>query len=143
MQFDRPNWNELRNRVLEWTRPGNFRRTALTSTAWDGDARSTTAKTVIDLSAVFGVPAGVKAVLARMIARDSGSAASLSLYFALSPNDIAASHVAAVRPAGITNDAVTEITAIIPCDENGDIYYQIGASGAGTMDCWLEIWGWW
>ena len=27
--------------------------------------------------------------------------------------------------------------------EYGDIYYQIAASGTGTMDVYLEIWGYW
>jgi len=48
--------------------------TPLTSTAWDGNAYSTTAKTLIDLSAVFGAPAGIKAILAFVVVRDSGSA---------------------------------------------------------------------
>lgn len=29
------------------------------------------------------------------------------------------------------------------CDANGDIYYQLTASGSGTMDIYLEIWGYW
>src|SRR5512145_2362067 len=33
--------------------------TALTSTRWDGDARSTIGKTLLNLNTVFGVPAGV------------------------------------------------------------------------------------
>lgn len=49
----------------------HFLTTPLTSTSWDGDARSTTAKTKIDLSAVFGVPAGAKGILVRLVARDS------------------------------------------------------------------------
>lgn len=120
-----------------------FLTSPLTSTSWDGDARSSTSKTLIDLSAVFGAPAGISAILVRMIARDSGSAASTSAYFALSPNSTAASHAAAVRPAGVTNDAVVEIMAVVPCDSNGDVYYQNGATGASTMDVWLEIWGYW
>ena len=46
----------------------------LTSTSWDGDSFSTTAKTLIDLSAVFGVPANVKAIYARVFVNDSASA---------------------------------------------------------------------
>ena len=63
-----------------------FLTTPKTSDSWDGDARSTTAKTLIDLSAVFGVPAGVKAVLVGVSMRDSGSAASTGgCYLILSP----------------------------------------------------------
>ena len=43
-----------------------FLTTPLTSTAWDEDSYSTTAKTLIDLSEVFGVPAGVKAVMVKI-----------------------------------------------------------------------------
>lgn len=124
-------------------------RTPLTSTDWDGDAHSTTAKTLIDVSATFTnaagefVPDGAKMILARLIARDSGSAAGISYYFGLAPNDTAASLAGAVRPAGVANDTPAEQTIPIPCDINGDVYYQISASGAGTMDCWLEIWGYW
>ena len=120
-----------------------FLTTPLTSTAWDGDARSTTAKTKIDLSAVFGAPAGVKAILARISARDSASAGTQSLYFALSPNDAALSHAMAVKPSGLTNDYVADAVGIVPCDANGDVYYQIKASGTNTMDCWFQIWGYW
>ena len=32
---------------------------------------------------------------------------------------------------------------VVPCDANGDVYYQIVASGTGTMDVHLQIWGYW
>ena len=112
--------------------------TPLTSTSWDGDAFSTTAKTLIDLSAVFSVPAGVKAVLVRLIARDSGSSGG-AYFFGVSPNSTANELVGAVRLGNITNDSVRENTFICPCDSNGDIYYQISASGAGLLDAWIEI----
>ena len=112
----------------------------LTSTSWDGDSFSTTAKTLIDLSATFvGVPAGVYAVLVRTEIRDSGSAAG-DPYLFLSPNSTAGDGLMS-SCAGLTNDARARDTHIVPCDANGDIYYRISASGAGTMDVWLEIWG--
>ena len=113
----------------------------LTSTSWDGDARSTTAKTKIDLSAVFGVPAGIKAVYARIQANDSGSANNPNLYVLLSPNDTSGHASLVVRPAGLPNDYVADQVGIVPCDANGDIYYQIAASGTGTMDVNIQIWG--
>ena len=119
-----------------------FLSTPLTSTAWDGDAFSTTAKTLIDLSAVFGVPAGVKAILVRMAARDSASYANSGLYILLSPTN-AAGGAAILRPAGIVNDVYTDGMFIVPCDANGDIYYQIVASGTGTLDATIQIWGYW
>jgi len=113
--------------------------TPLTSTDWDGDAHSTTDKTVIDLSAVFGVPAGVKAVLIRWVIRDSGAAATdCTLY--LSPVD-----TTLVGPGGgdchPVNDRQSRGSSVVPCDSAGDIYYQISASGAGTFDAVLQIWG--
>jgi len=113
----------------------------LTSTSWDGDAHSTEAKTLIDLSAVFGVPAGVKAVLVRLTIRDSGSAGG-SYFVGLSPNATANEQTMVAWAERTANDAFGgEADAVCPCDANGDIYYQIGASGAGTMDVWIQIWG--
>jgi hypothetical protein len=115
----------------------------LTSTSWDGDARSTTAKTLIDLSAVFGVPAGIKAVLCNVHVRDSGSdGVTTFIGIILAPNstsDQGISHSC----NGVTNDAKTRATMVVPCDSNGDIYYQTVASGAGTLDVVIEIWGYW
>ena len=113
----------------------------LTSASWNGDAYSTTAKTVIDLSAVFGVPANIKAVEVRIACNDSASAATNNLYVAVSPNNTAASNAVIARPSGLTNDYYAEQSGICPCDASGDIYYQITASGASTMDVWIEIWG--
>ena len=120
-----------------------FLTTPLTSTAWDGDSFSTTAKTLIDLSSVFGVPAGVRAVLVQLLAKDSGSAASTSIFFGVSPNDADASNPIMAVGRGLPNDTMVYANGICPCDANGDIYYQVVASGSGTMDCWIRIWGYW
>lgn len=120
-----------------------FLTTPLTSTSWDGDSFSTTAKTLIDLSEEFGVPAGVKAVLVQLIARDSGSAASTNIFFGISPNNTDASCPVMAVGRGLPNDTMVYATGVCPCDANGDIYYQIVASGTGTMDCWIRIWGYW
>ena len=117
--------------------------TPLTSTSWDGDSFSTTSKTLIDLSSVFSVPAGVKAVLVQLIARDSGSAASTNIFFGISPNNTDASCLVMAVGRGLPNDTMVYATGVCPCDANGDIYYQIVASGSGTMDCWIRIWGYW
>ena len=113
----------------------------LTSTAWNGDAYSTTAKTKIDLSTVFGLPAGIKAVYARIQANDSASANTPGLYVLLSPNDTSGHASLVVRPSGLPNDYVADQAGIVPCDANGDIYYQVSASGTGTMDVNIQIWG--
>jgi hypothetical protein len=120
-----------------------FRTTPLTSTSWDGDARSDTLKTKIDLSEVFGVPAGVKAVLVQLIARDSGSATDQTVFFGVSPNNVNGSNILMAVPRGLPNDTMVYATGVVPCDANGDIYYEVNASGTLTMDCWIRIWGWW
>ncbi len=117
--------------------------TPLTSTSWDGDSFSTTAKTLIDLSAVFGVPAGIKAVYMRASARDSASAGTGNIGIWFSPNNTSGEAALFCRPSGRANDYVEEINGIVPCDSNGDIYYQCAASGANTLDVWIEIWGYW
>lgn len=109
----------------------------LTSTSWDGDARSTTSWTKIDLSSVFGVPANVKAVQISMRARDSVAIGATNLRFYVGPNGSDISEILA--PIG--GDVLANIETTCPCDKNGDIYYNIVASGSGTMDCWLEIKG--
>lgn len=117
-----------------------FLTTPLTSTSWDGDSFSTTAKTLIDLSAVFGVPAGVKAVLVLVLLQDSAAETSDCRIF-LGP-----SNTAGVGPSVSClpiNDRYNRAMLIVPCDANGDIYYQIVASGTGTMDIFLQIWGYW
>ena len=119
-----------------------FLTTPLTSTSWDGDSFSTTAKTKIDLSAVFGVPAGAKAIFVRLAARDSGSSAGYC-QFSLSPNAIANSVAVQAYLQGIQNDVYVSVNGIVPCDANGDVYYQIVASGTGTLDAVIEIWGYW
>lgn len=113
----------------------------LTSTSFDGDSFSTTALTVIDLSAEFGAPPNIKAVLVRVMCRDSASLATQNLFVSLSPMTAPGSLVA--RPSGIPDDWNCEANGIVPCDANGDIGYQIGASGAGTMDVWIYINGYW
>ena len=120
-----------------WT----FLTTPLTSTSWDGDAHSTTSKTIIDLSAVFGVPANAKAILVRVAARDSGSGASNTPYICLSPNNTSGSAPLFVRPAGLPNDYIADYFCVVPCSASGDVYYQVVATGSETLDAWIQIWG--
>jgi hypothetical protein len=113
----------------------------LTSTSWDGDAYSTVAKTALDLSSVFGVPAGVKMILADVTIRDSGSSGT-DCAFCLSPNSTDWSGIL-WRCSGQANDSWSCGAFPIPCDANGDVYYQVLASGSGTLDVYLRIWGYW
>jgi hypothetical protein len=120
-----------------------FLTTPLTSTDWDGDSFSTTYnKTLIDLSTVFGVPAGVKAILVRLDVSDSGSSSGLC-QIGLSPNNTPNSVALQVYLRGVLNGAYVSENGIVPCDANGDIYYQILASGTGTFSALMQIWGYW
>ena len=118
-----------------------FLTTPLTSTAWDGDAYSTTSKTKIDLSSVFGVPAGVKAVLVKVALRDSASASGL--YYIQFSGVSSGTNYSLTLESPPINDRFGYGQGIVPCDANGDIYYNVDASGSGTMDIYLEIWGYW
>jgi hypothetical protein len=115
--------------------------TPLTSTSFDGDSFSTTAKTLIDLSSVFSAPAGIKAILVSTTINDSGSAASTTGCFLVLSQNSTANSGFYNRASGLANDAWTTGIMIVPCDVNGDIYYQINASGASTLDVRIVIWG--
>jgi hypothetical protein len=112
--------------------------TPLTSTSWDGDSFSTTAKTKIDLSAVFGAPAGIKAVYISLGVKDSASQTS-DTWIGLDSTDTPG--VGLFFSPYYVNDRWARGSLLVPCDANGDIYYQIQASGAGTFDVVMRIWG--
>jgi len=116
--------------------------TPLTSTDWDGDAKSDAGPTKLDMSAVFtGYPdMAVKAVLLRIAARDDAAIGTAGLYFSVGPS---ATYYYALQANPPGADVLSSNTGICPCDANGDIYYKINASGSGTCDCWLEVWGYW
>ena len=132
--------NKMRPIIAGWIQSWHYLTLPLTSTSWDGDAHSTEARTLIDLSAVFGVPANVKAVLVKTTIRDSGSASS-DCVLNLTPNSGAGEVAFSARCSGLANDAYTTEAGVVPCDANGDVYYQIVASGTGTMDVTIQIWG--
>lgn len=119
-----------------------FLTTPLTSSSWNGAGRSTTAKTLINLNSDFGVPAGAKAVLVRMTARDSGSSSGYNQLM-LSPSATAGSAAVQCYLQGVPNDVYVSANGICPCNSGGNIYYQIAASGTGTLDASIEIWGYW
>lgn len=124
--------------VIKDSASWHYLETILTSTSWDGDSFSTTGKTKIDLSSEFGAPANIKAVLLRVAFRDSGSAGT-ECYIVLSNNDTAGSGIDI--SASAIDDRLKRCGVVIPCDSNGDIYYQIVASDTDSMDIWLQIWG--
>ena len=114
----------------------------LESTSWDGDAFSTVGTaTQLDLSAVFGAPAGIKAVLMRVACRDSAAWGTAGLYVILTPDSTVTETAMICRCYG--GDLYTDKTEPIPCDANGDLWYKLAASGSGTLDVVLQIWGYW
>ena len=140
---------QLKKRIDDLARPEmgwtpHFLDEPYTNTDFDGDSFSSVgAHTKIENSDwSTTVPTDAKALIIRMIARDSGSAASTALYFSIYATSTATNPAAAVRPAGITNDAVAEIQGIVPCTD-GDVWYRCSASGANTMDVWLTVVGYW
>ena len=112
----------------------------LTSASWDDDTYSDTAKTVIDLSAVFGVPAGVKAILAVIRIADIDSTGPDDNFLILSPTNVADQGPRVSSKGHYDNDWVYgELT--VPCDANGDVYYQTAASGILSLRVNIQIWG--
>lgn len=113
----------------------------LTNSSWDGDAKSDVgSSTQMDLSALFGLPAGIKAILMQVVTQDSAAWGTDGLYFACGPSETYW-YALASRPCG--GDVDAEAQGIVPCDANGDVWYRINASGAGTLDVSIWIWGYW
>ena len=113
----------------------------LTSANYTIDSFSTSAKTLIDLSAEFGAPAGIKAVLFSYAVRDSASLGTDNILI-LSPNNTSDLGIS-VSAHGQANNTWSRGAIVVPCDANGDVYRQIAASGSLTFDILLEIWGYW
>jgi len=105
-----------------------------TSTSWDGDAKNG-ADGVIDLSAVFGVPAGVKAIAARLAVKDE----TIGVYGALWTTSVDTDQGIAqiTQAANIYNN----VAGVVECDGNGDVYWeQSGEFDAvffGVLGYWL------
>ena len=107
--------------------------TPLTSTNWDGDTKTTANRAIVDLSAVFGVPAGIKAVM--MSIQTQADAAND--YIRFGPNSTY-NYVLTCRTQ-VANQ-IAHAIGIVPCDANGDIYcYPSG--DIENVQVW--IWGYW
>ena len=107
--------------------------TPLTSTSWDGDNKGTDDRAIVDLSTVFGVPAGVKAVL--MSIQTQGDAAND--YIRFGPNS---TYNYALTCRTTVASQIAHAFGIVPCDSNGDIYCYT----SGTIEnVQMWIWGYW
>lgn len=116
-----------------------FLETPLTSTTWDGDAKSDVgSSTSLDMQTVFGVPENVKAVYLQIVTQDSAAAGTDGLYFACGPSSTYW-YALASRPTG--GDVDVEASGIVKVDSSGRVWYRINASGASTLDVWIWCWG--
>ena len=102
-----------------------FLTTPKTGSAWSNATKTTADRAIVDLSAAFGVPAGIKAVL--MSVQTQASAANA--YIRYGPT--ATYNYALVCRTGVAN-AIEHAYGIIPCDENGDIYCYPSTTIAGV-----------
>ena len=94
--------------------------TPLTSTAWDGDSKGAADSGVIDLSAAFGAPAGIKAAMVYVEVAAAAADRCAALRTTSGADD--ALKVTA-QVAGISNS----VCQLVPCDVNGDIYFSASA----------------
>ncbi len=104
----------------------------LTSTSWDGDAKTASDNGVLDLSAVFGLPADISAVLIR-ISVDFAAAGDFMRVGSNAGNQAALVARAAVGTVNV--DAL----APVPCD-GGDIHVFFNQN---TTAVFIQIWGYW
>ena len=103
---------------------------ALTSTSWDGDAKTSGSSGTIDLSTVFGVSAYVKGVLVRIAMRSSVA----DVVMAVGPS---AGNYAVICRNNVTNK-YWEGYGLCPTNGTGDIYVYC----SGNIDnAIIEIWG--
>jgi hypothetical protein len=98
--------------------------TSLSSANWNDTAKTLGDCGVIDLSSVFGVPAGIKAAHVRMSAQDETVGVNFRLGSASAVNKMFISQYTQVANQPI------EISGRCNCDTNGDIYF----STTGELD---------
>lgn len=103
----------------------------LTSTNWYGNAKSTANNGIIDLSADFGVPTGIRAVLVRLVAQDE----TPNVYFALG---LSSTYPTIVTQFTQVANQYVEIFGIVPCDSNGDIYWHCSDE---LDNVYIFVWG--
>jgi len=106
-------------------------------TSWWGNAKST-GGTWITISTTFpGIPANVRAINIRVMARDSVAHPSTVAYLIIGPDTTTNDNIG-VRCHG--NNMINENTGICNVTNNNIYAYRV-ASGASTIDCWLAVIG--
>lgn len=104
--------------------------TPLTSSAWNGDSKTSANNGTIDLSSVFSAPAGIKAILASVYLGVAESGDSMTM----GPS---ASYTDALYVFGNADPTEAHESAIVPCDANGDVYVAF----TGTVEVNWRIYG--
>lgn len=104
--------------------------TALTSTSWDGDAKTAASSGTIDLSAVFGAPAGIKGALVRLAMRS----ATMNVTAAVGPSSTVLPLIARANVA----NKYYESYGMVPCDASGDLYFYCSGNADNVF---VEIYG--
>lgn len=107
----------------------------LTSGSYDGNDTISASTVSIDTSAVFGVPAGARALLLRVVATWAAAAAASQL----SVRPKAASHATATIRAHTTS--AQDMTVIVPCNSDGDI--DVIVANASATNVTIQVWGYW
>ena len=124
-------------RLQRWERPAIkpvFLTTPKTSTSWDGDTKTTSDRAIVDLSTVFGVPAGIKAVLMSI----QTQADAVNEYIRFGPNSTYNYALTCRTPVA---GQIAHATGVVPCDSNGDIYCF--TSSTDVENVYVYIWGYW
>ena len=124
-------------RLQRWERPAIkpvFLTTPKTSTSWDGDTKTTSDRAIVDLSTVFGVPAGIKAVLMSI----QTQADAVDEYIRFGPNSTYNYALTCRTPVA---GQIAHATGVVPCDSNGDIYCFTSLTDVENVQ--VYIWGYW
>ena len=114
-------------------------------TGFDGATFSTTAATVIDMSSALsvydtfgGLPP--KGYVVSVNAQDSGSAAATTCRFRLrTSSSVNTNRAMWLGLEGVTDSKYRNISGFIEADANGDITYDLNASGSSTMTVYMQV----
>ncbi len=107
-----------------------------TSTNFNGDNFGPTNDQTIDLSASFGLPAGIKAVNVTLVISSNSGTTSDEVW--LGPSSSPSDNQLSCRAMNGVNQQY--VSGIVNCDSNGDVYLTI-LNAATTVRVWIEIWG--
>jgi hypothetical protein len=115
-------------------------KTPRTNDAWSGKAKSSNDNGILDLSALFNVPAGVSGVLLSLNVHNTASG-SVQDNMLIRPTSATAS----ANPINLmlTSEGFqSNGMAWCPCDANGDVYFSTSVSPGDSNSVWLYVWGW-